>query len=130
MLPYVRQPGWLPRLRSMWPFQSRFRYRRLPLDPEYAKSHGYPFTTINLKAMRWRSPSPGVEARFPILLRMSLSRLVFLAITVLLCLGLMIVGGVRHHIRSRHNHANSNKYPWEKFPMCVASRTAPPRPVR
>src|ERR1700744_971664 len=113
MLPYVRQPSWLPRLR-VWPFQSRFRYRRLPLDPEFSKSHGYPFATINLKAIRWRSPSPGADSRFPISQRMSLSRLVFIVITVLLCLGLMIVGGVRHHIRSRHTHANSNKYPWEK----------------
>jgi hypothetical protein len=97
------------------PFHRSMRYSRLPTtERKSSKDYGYQFTHINLKGIRWRSPSPGAD-RFSITLRMSLPRLIFIIITTLLCFGLMIVGTIRHRNKP-HPAEEVVHYAWEKFP--------------
>lgn len=107
-----------PRIRSMnplklFPLKTNISYDRLP---GYESATGSPFNGVSLKKYRWRSPSPGAE-RFPVFVKMSLSRLLVLAITSILCVGLIAVGGYRGHRRLKHQPppAPKSSYPWEKF---------------
>ncbi|KAF2404666.1 hypothetical protein EJ06DRAFT_215265 [Trichodelitschia bisporula] len=97
---------------KLLPIRTNVPYERLP---GYESNNGSPFSAVSLKKYRWRSPSPGAE-RFPALVRMSLSRLIMLAVTAFLCVGLVAVGGYRGHQRMKHKPAPVREaYPWESF---------------
>jgi hypothetical protein len=111
MLPSIRQPRWLRTMR----LSDQFRYSRLPLTISDVESKGSGLVNINIKGIRWRSPSPGGE-RFPIRLRMSFFRLLFIAITALLCFGLMIVALCRRHRNTRVAITDESQLPWQAYP--------------
>jgi hypothetical protein len=92
--------------------RTNVNYERLP---GYESNASSPYSSISLKKYRWRSPSPGGE-RFPTFVKMSLSRMLVFAITSVLCLGLIAVGGYRGHRRmEKKKEPPQNAYPWEKF---------------
>jgi len=111
----------LPRLEGLNPLRLLpanvvpFRYEKLPGGD--ANYHGprSPFSTMSFKKYRWRSPSPGGR-RFPLSFKMSLSRLIVFAITTILCLGLIIVGGYRNHQKMKNRKQPSQEdHPWDDF---------------
>jgi hypothetical protein len=110
-----------PRLRltnplKLLPIRTNISYDRLP---GHDQNNGSPYNSISLKKIRWRSPSPGSE-RFPMFVKMSLSRLLVFAVTLLMCVGLIVVGGIRGHQRMKSKKpVPKSSYPWEKFPMYV-----------
>jgi hypothetical protein len=110
-----------PRLRltnplKLLPIRTNISYDRLP---GYDQANGSPYNSISLKKIRWRSPSPGSE-RFPMFVKMSLSRLLVFAVTLIMCVGLIIVGGIRGHQRMKNKKVTpKSSYPWEKFPTYV-----------
>jgi hypothetical protein len=110
MFPRLRIPNPL----KLLPVSTNISYDRLP---GYDAANGSPYNSISLKKIRWRSPSPGSE-RFPMFVKMSLSRLLMFAITLIMCVGLIIVGGIRGHQRfKKQKDAPKSSYPWESFPV-------------
>ena len=96
-----------------------FAYEKLPGGD--ANHHGprSPFSTMSFKKYRWRSPSPGGR-RFPLFVKISPSRFIVFAITTILCLGLIIVGGYRNHQKMKNKKPPPREeYRWENFTMYV-----------
>jgi hypothetical protein len=117
MLSSIQPPRWLREAR----LQDSFRYTKLPISTYDEKDKEKSGLHINLKGIRWRSPSPGGD-RFPITLRMSLARLLAIIATTLLCFVLMIVAVSRHRTRSIPRMAGDEPYPWEKYPKYVVEQ--------
>jgi hypothetical protein len=112
MFPRLRIPNPL----KLLPVTSKINYDRLP---GHDAANGSPYSSISLKKIRWRSPSPGSE-RFPMFVKMSLSRLIVFAITLIMCVGLIAVGGYRGHQRfKKQKEAPKSSYPWEAFTVYV-----------
>ena len=117
--------AFFPRVRSMnplklLPINTNFSYERLP---GYESTNGSPYSSISLKKYRWRSPSPGGERFSFTVPKISFARFLVVAITSILCVGLIIVGGVRSHNRRKNQKAPPREaYPWEKFPRYVINQ--------
>lgn len=99
---------------KLLPIKTTFKYEQLP---GYESSANSPYSSISLKKYRWRSPSPGAE-RFPFSVpKMSLSRLLALIMTSMLCVGLLVAGGTKYHANPKHKQKPPRQaYPWEHFP--------------
>lgn len=110
--------NWLRHL----PFHRSIRYSRLPLyEGKDGKELSLTFRNINLKGMRWRSPSPGGD-KFTITLRMSLLRLISIVIITIICFVLMIVATVKHN-KPPPPVIQVDTYPWQDFPKYVQLMT-------
>lgn len=114
-------PGYLGKITELLPINTNFSYEKLPFSNAASgteSANGSPFNQTTFKKYRWRSPSPG-GSRFPLLVRMSLSRFMMLAITSVICLSLIIVGGIRGHARFRKQPVvvEETEYPWEHYPV-------------
>jgi hypothetical protein len=113
MFPRLRIPNPL----KLLPVTTNISYDRLP---GHDAANGSPYSSISLKKIRWRSPSPGSE-RFPMFLKMSLSRLIMFVVTLIMCVGLIAVGGYRGHQRfKKQKEVPKSSYPWENFTVYVA----------
>jgi len=113
----------IPRVRDLNPLKllsvnTKIAYERLP---GYDSRNVSPFSASSLKKYRWRSPSPGAD-RFPFVkVKMSLSRLVTLAVTIALFLSLLAIGGYRGQQQMKHKKPPPREgYHWEHFPRFVA----------
>lgn len=91
---------------KLLPIKANFSYEKLP---GYDNGNG-------AKKYRWRSPSPGGD-RFS-LPKLSFSRVILFAVTVVFFVGLLATGGYRRHQNMIHHQQPPPRelFPWEHFP--------------
>ncbi|KAF2090045.1 hypothetical protein K490DRAFT_71723 [Saccharata proteae CBS 121410] len=97
---------------KLLPIKTGFNYEQLPGYETNGTPSGF---TTPLKKYRWRSPSPGGD-RFS-LPKMTFSRAILFAITLIFCIGLMATGGYRRHQHMLNLPPPPRElFPWEHFP--------------